>query len=178
MLLDIARAVGNVKVIVTGEVSDSLRLMPRFAEEDYQSSIKDAFFGASSIEAWYLARLGKLCKAPALDHDAIEAACKDLNANVPCPGISPGSDNTQVKNCLVGVLKNLNAAVVQSLSDDRLDNSRTIVIMLQTLYRVIPCLHGYKYFVEVKEVDTRLLLLQLISADTPSLPDPACCCLS
>ena len=165
MLLDIARAVGNVKVIVTGEVSDSLRLMPRFAEEDYQSSIKDAFFGASSIEAWYLSRLGKLCKVPALDHDAIEAACKDLNANVPCPGISPGSDNTQVKNCLVGVLKNLNTAVVQSLSDDRLDNSRTIVIMLQTLYRVIPCLHGYKYFVEVKEVDTRLLLLQLIRFD-------------
>ena len=52
-----------MRVIVTGEISDNLRLMPRFAEEDYQGSIKDAFFGANSIEAWYLSRLAKIAKS-------------------------------------------------------------------------------------------------------------------
>lgn len=32
----------------------------RFAEEDYQASLKDAFFGANSIEAWFLSRLAKV----------------------------------------------------------------------------------------------------------------------
>lgn len=40
LLLDVCHAAGNVRVVVTGEVSDGLRLMSRFAEEDYQSSIK------------------------------------------------------------------------------------------------------------------------------------------
>jgi hypothetical protein len=60
IILDVAHAVGNARVIVTGQVSDSMRLMPRFAEEDYQASIRDAFFGASSIEAWFLSRLAKV----------------------------------------------------------------------------------------------------------------------
>lgn len=166
MLLDIAHAIGNVKVIVTGEVSDSLRLMPRFAEEEYQSSIKDAFFGATSIEAWYISRLAKACKTVPLDSEAIEEACKELNANVPCPGISPNSDITQVRTCLTGVLRNLNSALVLALSNERVDNTRSMALMLQTLYRIIPCVHGYKCFVEVKEVDTRLLLLQLIRFDS------------
>jgi hypothetical protein len=64
MLMDVAHAAGNRRVIVTGEISDNLRLMPRFAEEDYQSSIKDAFFGANSIEAWFLGSLAKIIKTP------------------------------------------------------------------------------------------------------------------
>jgi hypothetical protein len=36
------------------------------------------------------------------------------------------------------------------------------VTMLQSLYRVIPCTQGYKYFLEIKEIDTRLLLFQLL----------------
>eukprot|EP01041_Mallomonas_annulata_P012824 gene12824-27043_t len=35
ILLDVSHAIGNIRMIVTGEVSDSLRLMPRFAEEQY-----------------------------------------------------------------------------------------------------------------------------------------------
>lgn len=162
MLLDITHAVGNVRVIVTGEVSDSLRLMPRFAEEDYQASLKDAFFGANSIEAWFLSRLAKACKAVPMDTAAIEQACKELNANVPCPGIAPNSDMSQVKSCLSGVLKCINVAVIASLSNERVDNSRFVAVLLQSLYRIIPCVHGYKGFVEVREVDTRILLLQLI----------------
>ena len=44
--------IGNMKVIVTGEISDNLRLMPRFADEEQQqaSLVKDTLFGTSSIE--------------------------------------------------------------------------------------------------------------------------------
>lgn len=164
-LLDLCHAVGNVKVIVTGELSDNLRLIPRFAEENYESSIKDAFFGASSIEAWYLTRLVKVCKAVPVDVNAIEEACREMNANVPCPGITANSDSAQVKLCLTEILKNLNVLVTAALTDDLNDRSRTITIMLQTLYRIIPCVHGYKHFVDIKEVDTRQLLLQLMRVD-------------
>lgn len=92
-LLDIARAVGNFKAIVTGEISDNLRLMPRFADEDHQaSSMKDALFGSSTIEGWLLTRLVKVCKAGPSDGVAIEIACRELNANVLCPGITPRCD--------------------------------------------------------------------------------------
>jgi hypothetical protein len=75
MLLDVCHANGNVRVIVTGEVSDGLRLMPRFADEEYKSTLADAFFGVSSIEAWFLNRLAKVCVSldkVHLDCDAIE----------------------------------------------------------------------------------------------------------
>ena len=165
LLLDISHAAGNMRVIVTGEMSDNLRLMPRFAEEEYQSSIKDAFFGASSIEAWFLSRLSKACKAVPLETEAVELACREMNANVACPGIAANSDGTLVKTAMTGILRCLNSAIVGALNNDRLDQSRAIVSMLQALYRIIPSVHGYKAFVEVKEVDTRLLLLQLIQLE-------------
>lgn len=164
MLLDVCHAAGNVRVIVTGEVSDGHRLMPRFAEEEYQASMKDAFFGADSIEMWFIKRLQHACKHSS-DTEAIISACRDLNANVPCPGISANSDPNRVKAVLVGVLKTLQDEVIRAASSDRLDNSRGIAVMLQTLYRLIPCSCGYKAFVEVKEVDTRVLLLQLLKYD-------------
>lgn len=165
MLLDVCHAAGNIRVIVTGEVSDGLRLMPRFAEEEYQSSIKDAFFGASSIEAWYLNHLSKVCKNSPNDSMAVEQACKELNANVPCPGISPSSDPNLVKSAMSGVLKTLHAMIVSSFTDERADHSRAIATLLQTLFRLIPCIQGFKGFVEVREVDTRLLILQLLKMD-------------
>lgn len=165
MLLDVCHASGNARVIVTGEVSDGLRLMPRFSEEAYTAKLSDTFFGSSSIEAWYLARLAKVCKAPSLDGDAIEKACKELNANVPCPGIAPNSDPSFVKSALVGVLRQLNHMVSTVYRSDRADCSRPICTMLQTLFRIIPSTSGFKYFVEVKEVDTRQLLLMLLKYD-------------
>ena len=164
-LLDIARAVGNLKAIVTGEISDHLRFLPRFADEDHQTSVKDALFGSSSIEGWLLARVTKACKAVPLDPDALETACRELNANVACPGVTPSTDAATVVCALTGVLAALHTSVIAAIDDERLDNSRYLVTLLQTLYRVIPCVHGYRAFVEVKEVDTRLLLLQLMRLD-------------
>lgn len=45
------------------------------------------------------------------------------------------------------------------------ESARAICTMLQTLFRVIPCVAGYKFFVEVRNVDTRFLLLQLLPFD-------------
>ena len=42
-LLDICHAVGNTKVIITGEISDNLRLLPRDVNEEYHSTIRIAF---------------------------------------------------------------------------------------------------------------------------------------
>lgn len=162
MLLDVCHAANNVRVIVTGEVSDGLRLMPRFAEEQYEASLKDAFFGSSSIEHWFLSRLSKACKAAPLVIADIEQACRELNANVPCPGITPNSDLTLVKTTLSGVMRGLNSCLINSYNDELVDNSRTICALLQTLFRIIPSVHGFKGFVEVKEVDTRQLMLQLV----------------
>ena len=164
-LLDICHAVGNSKVIITGEISDNLRLLPRDVNEEYHSSIKDSIFGASSIESWLLSRLTLACKPVSSDTKIVELACRDFNANVPCPGIAPGTEIHLVRNALTGVLTNLHREVVAALADERTDNSRLIITLLQTLYRIIPCVHGYKCFLEVKEIDTRLLLLQLMKLD-------------
>jgi hypothetical protein len=158
MLLDMCKASGNQRVIVTDEVSDGLRLMPRFAEEDYQASIKDTFFGSSSIEAWYLNRLSKACKQT-LDADEVVQACCELNANVPCPGVSPNADINLVKTALTGVLMTVQSELAKVESSE---NPRVVAILLQTIFRLIPCIHGYKTFVEVKEVDTRQLIFQLL----------------
>jgi hypothetical protein len=161
-LYDVCQSTGNVRVIVTGEVSDGLRLMPRFAEEDYKATLKDAFFGASSIEAWFLSRLIKIFKATVYENEAVIHACRELNANVPCPGVSPNTDLNTIKLALTRVLSTIQNELIKAFQNDKLNNSREIAIMLQTLFRLIPCIHGYKCFVEVKEVDTRQLLLQLL----------------
>ena len=90
----------------------------------------------------------------------------ELNANVPCPGISANSDQTYVKAALSGVLRCINTLLLGMSQVERVDNTRQIAIMLQTLYRLIPSIHGYKGFCEVKEVDTRILMLQLIKIES------------
>lgn len=124
--------VGNVKVIVTGEISDSLRLMPRFAEEDYQSTLADAFFGANSIEAWFLSKLSRACKS--MHGPFLEESIREFNANVPGFGVSPTSDSTSIKACLVGLLRYLNSLVVASLNDELADHTRVITSILQVCY--------------------------------------------
>ena len=164
-LLDICHAIGNQKVIITGEISDNLRLLPRDTDEEcYAASMKDSIFGATSIESFLLSRLILSCKNGS-NARSVELASREFNANVPCPGVSPNTDVYQVRQSLTGVLETLHDEVMAALEDERLDNSRLIVTLLQTLYRIIPCIHGYKCFLEVKEVDTRLLILQLLKLD-------------
>lgn len=168
ILLDVAHATGNVRVIVTGEESDALRLMPRFAEEKYKSSISDAFFGSDSIESWYLNRLAKSCRkitsnsVTVVDIQEIVTTSRELNANIPCPGIAVTSDTSTVKTVLAGVLRALQYFIVLSVQSEKQLNARAMAVLLQTLFRVVSSLAGFKCFVEVRDVDPRLILVQLL----------------
>ena len=200
LLLDVCQAAGNVRVLVTGEVSDGLRLMPRFVEENYKGGVQDAFFGANSIEAWYLSKIARLGRATSSSGDKedddvlgkcsffyahtstftkssqqhfpyhyvlcveIEQASRALNANVPCPGISPAADSSVVQAAMRAVLR----ALMRLLSRKELDvdlTARGLCTLLQCLFRIVPCVAGYRGFVEVQEVDTRWLIVQLLRFD-------------
>ena len=73
------------------------------------------------LQGWLLARLVKVCKStnqsltPAgagliatqtstidFDLEAMELACRELNANVSCPGVAPNTDAATVTACLTG----------------------------------------------------------------------------
>lgn len=169
MLQDVAHAAGNISVIVTGEVSDSLRLIPRFTEEKYKASLLDSIFGSFSIEAWFLRQLSKACKAPTLVTAEIVQSCRELNANIPFPGIAADSDLNIVKTCLTGLLRCIQSCLSVSTTSDtnmHVANPRGVGAMLQTVYRILPSINGYKTFCEIREVDPRNLIAQLIKCDS------------
>ena len=165
LLQDVAHAAGNEKVIVTGELSDSLRMIPRFAEENYESSILDSIFGPFSIEVWYLRQLNKASKKPTLDREEVIQICREFNANVPFPGISAAADATLVKTCLYGVIRCIQSSIGTTASKFTVDNPRGMGVMLQAVYRMLPSTAGYKALVELKEVDIRHTLVALIKCD-------------
>jgi hypothetical protein len=230
MLLDIAHSTGNSCATVTGEVSDYLRLMPRFAEEHYENKLMDSIFGSDSIEAWFLRRLERACasilgKVASLPGQGASGAqtergglvvakqlmedCEIFNANVPCPGVGPSIDASKVRCCMSGVLValqallmgmekpthnfsgaapgggggmqkgqavsalpfemslgyNINFGSVDLLEEIGMTLQAAIVLLVQTLVRLVPCPEGYKGFVEVQEVDTRVLILKLVTFD-------------
>lgn len=113
----------------------------------------DAFFGADSIEAWFLKRLVKACEKGTIPE--IYRAAAEFNANVPCPGISPTSDMERVKKALTGLLRTL---LELSKLESSSANPKAICTLLQSVYRILPCIHGYKHFVEIKNPGESLWL--------------------
>ena len=63
-LYDAARAVGNERIVVTSEVSDGLRLLPRNAvqEKSDRGFFAEAFFGPDTIEFFFLKRLSTVAE--------------------------------------------------------------------------------------------------------------------
>ena len=75
------------------------------------------------MAGWLLARLVKVCKSTnqsmtpgaglvasqtnTIDPEAMELACRELNANVSCPGIAPNTDAATVTACLTGSVATL-----------------------------------------------------------------------
>jgi len=108
-------------------------------------TVVDAFFGADSIEAWFLKRLVKACEKGTIPE--IYRAAAEFNANVPCPGISPTSDMERVKKALTGLLRTL---LELSKLENSSANPKAICTLLQSVYRILPCIHGYKHFVEIQ----------------------------
>lgn len=166
LLQDVAHSIGNIRVIVTGEVSDNLRLMPRFTEEVYKKNmIMDAFFGPFSIEVWFLRKLERSCSPEGYNIDNVVTACRDLNANVPFPGIAEKTDPKMVKACLLGILKSIQFAVSSNAKNPEVSHSRGIAVMLQSLYRILPSTAAYKGFIEIQEIDPRHILMSLLRFD-------------
>ena len=100
-----------------------------------------------------------------MDVNNLVACCREMNANVPFPGISMTSDLLQIKVCLSGILIALNELLATAYKNIRFANLRGMTVFLQTLCKIIPCAGGYKSFVEIEEIDTRILLLHLIRFD-------------
>jgi hypothetical protein len=80
--------------------------------------------------------LAKACKSVPLNTEEVEQACRELNANVPCPGITPSSDLILVKGSLSGVLRSLNSALVASYAAEHVDVSRYTLCIYPPLYTV------------------------------------------
>jgi hypothetical protein len=100
-----------------------------------------------------------------MDVNNLIACGRELNANVPFTGISMTSDVLQIKVCLSGILIALNELLATAYKNARFANLRGMTVFLQTLCKIIPCAGGYKSFVEIEEIDTRILLLHLIRFD-------------
>jgi hypothetical protein len=166
LLQDVCHAAGNVKVIITGELSDNLRLIPRFAEENYESRLLDSIFGAFSIEVWFLRQLKKVVETSPIQLSSVIDICREFNANVPFPGISPASDEKLVKICLTGVMKLLHAHITLTPNlKFVIENPRGVAVVLQTVYRMLPSATGYKSLVQISEVDPKHILLGLLKCE-------------
>ena len=167
-LQDVCHAAGNIRVVVTGELSDSLRLIPRYADEEYKKKMLDSIFGPFTIEVWFLKMMAKAFndKKSGMDHEKFVQTCREFNANVPFPGIATTSDPSLVKTCTTAVLSCI-SHFIGSASHGKIviNNPRGVGVMLQTLYRFLTSNHGYKCFVEIKEIDARHVLIVLIRCD-------------
>lgn len=211
MIRDIAHAAGNTRVSVTADASDSERLIPRFATETVTAkSLRENIFGAESIESWYLRLLERSClvvlgrqAAPCNPYDGFQSVlsdCRAFNANVPCPGISRNGDAGKIRTVLVGLLtcmhkifseladpkkrRAMQDADANSAALDPLaEGGQNLTLLMQSVFRLLASPEGCKGFVEVVEVDTRVLLLRGLRFDDDfvnywalELLNALCCC--
>ena len=183
LLLDISYAIGNFRVAVAGAPSSGVRLIPRSVTTEAMSSSGSFLTGTvfsqvDSVEARLVRRLVLMntsaSRAARSDRQDVMDVCTTFNANIPYPGIAPSTDSHTVKACLGILLRCLNAEILDTplclaspgqpnQPGHAPDNSPSpIVTLLQTLHKIIPCVHGYKSLVEVEEIDARLVLRQLL----------------
>ncbi len=185
VLLDICHAVGNVRVVVLGESSRSLRILPRFVarlelgllERSDASSFSEILFGARTMEYNLLSRLCKVLEQAAHAGSALTAArsgvgvdevcraCVLFTSNIGYPGVTPDADPGLVSRCIVALMRCANTELIHSSNAEGVStvNSQLLVMLLQTLCKIIPCVQGYKGFIEVQELNTRQLLVQLLN---------------
>ena len=163
-LIDTTHSIGNTRVCVKAFADDGIRLLPKYAPKAHESALTYSLLGSSSIELWFLNALAKQCRAIEGDLVSLVSACKDFNANVTCPGISASIDTGVIRTCTSGVL----AALDRCLNTAAEFPSALLEyapVLLQSLYRLIPCVAGYKAVVSDSKVDSRSVLLQLMLVD-------------
>lgn len=160
-LVDATHAAGNTRVSVTSFSFDTTRLLPRNAPRSCQSSLTYSLFTAASIERWFLSALAKQRKGD--NSAALISACKDFVSNVSCPGLSASTDLSVVHTCVFGILAHLDRLL--PMKSDRRSSLAELSILLQALYRLIPCRAGFKAVVNVSKCDARAVFLKLLHVD-------------
>ena len=197
VLLDICHAMGNVRVVANSEKGGRRRLIPRNSNLSNVShlalgiGLNGILFGSinemNCIEKSLLTRIAVLTSDAVIvskfNFQSIFTICLELNSNIAYPGISTKADQYLVQSCLSGLLQSINFLLVMRNCDELLDNSRELALLLQTLYRIVSCVQGYKGFLEVKGIHSRLLLIQLLKIDdsfvnywTIEILSILCCC--
>ena len=125
---------------------------------------------------------------------AICSVCMEFNSNIGFPGISVDSRADLVKAVMLYLLQGINSELLKTSTSsntsndanqgdgntnavdsneeggpvdvsEKQSNIRCLNIMLQTLCRIIPCVHGYKAFCELNTINSRLILVQLLIID-------------
>lgn len=110
------------------------------------------------------ARLGIAPSCSEMVRVDVSAVCVEFISNIGYPGVSPDADATLVGKATVALLVCINYELVKG-SDEEIDTPlsvETVAVLLQALCRVIPCVAGYKGFVEVERIHSRRLLIQLL----------------
>ena len=164
-LIDATHAVGNARACVKGYGDDGLRMLPKFATKDQERALTYSILGSSSIELWSLHALVKHCRSGESGMTELVRACKDFNANVTCPGIGASTDLIVVRTCIAGLLGALDRCL-QSATESHPNLVDNLPTLLQSLYRLAPCVAGYKAFVSAIQPDSRHLFLQLLKMDS------------
>jgi hypothetical protein len=159
-LIDAAHTAGNKRVFVSAEVSDGLRLTPRFHVEEAKktSAFTEAFFGPDTIEGWHLKQLSKAAAAMlgkgkevssdlALLDRLLEAA-NEFNANVPVTGCDSATDKDKVTKAMAPLLAILHDLALQAEDAPDVGRLRDIscstTTLLQALLRLALTVHGQK----------------------------------
>jgi hypothetical protein len=184
-ILDATHTAGNLRVCVTAEVSDGLRLTPRFFVEEIkkQGMFAEAFFGPGTIEGWHLKQLTKnacnLCEpknpnqvlgtpgGTPLD-DLINAAA-EFNANVPVTGVDFNTDKDKVTKAVAPLLAILNAMASKADYASDVGELREVggktTILLQALLRLVLTSQGQKMLPKVEGVHD--VFLRLLKSKEP-----------
>ena len=162
-LLDICHAIGNMKVVVTDAVIDNLRLVPRGAES-YSSSVVlfETIFGTFTIQSWLLLRLALISRKQNLDIQNIISLCYNINANLLYPGITAHANISHIKYVTAGIMKGLRYLMDDYIEREDLSYAKYILVLLQSFYRMLSHPVCFQFVLEVREVDIRLLIVQLL----------------
>ena len=162
-ILDAAIISGNQRVYITSNGSDGFRLLPRYAEEDLNrnKSLTESFFGMDSIESWYMKRFAKVAsiRGNSIFFKEVINCASEFNANIVISGISPTSDKSVCRQCMLNVFHHINVLIDLGVSEE---SSRGVVILLQAAYRLLSATFAFKFVVEVPDIDVVLFkLLQM-----------------
>ena len=70
-----------------------------------------------------------------------------------------------IKTCLVTLIQALQYTFIYDIHHIHSNKSDSIVLYIQIIYKLLSCIEGYKYFLNISEVNIPILLLHLLQYD-------------